>query len=333
MSAGIAWNMETYTPTADLPRVNQKPRVWTVFATWLLAAIVGQVAAVAAMIMTGVCIGIVMGAQGYDAATIQTRAGEMIQQPLPLMILTMLPFQIGMALVVLLAARRSREPLPQRLGLAPTEGPAVSPLKLASLGSLTLATALTVAIALGMLFGNASANSTSATISNGSWWAVALVGLILAIVPAVIEEVVFRGYIQRRLLERWSPATAIAVSTLLFAVLHADSLQHILAVIPLGVITGLLAYRTKSVKAGMLVHAVHNTGAVAFGVFVRVITPVLGDEAAGFALIVLILGLGAIGLPAAIALLRGSPSATNEQPSVQPTSGQSALESLASQPA
>ena len=61
----------------------------------------------------------------------------------------------------------------------------------------------------------------------------------------------------------WSPAVAIGVSTLLFAVLHFDSLQHIIDVVPLGIVTGLLAYRTNSVRPGMLVHGLHNAGAVA----------------------------------------------------------------------
>ena len=47
--------------------------------------------------------------------------------------------------------------------------------------------------------------------------------------------------------------------------MHFDSLQHIVAVIPLGVLTGLLAHKTNSVKPGMLVHGVHNVAAVGLG--------------------------------------------------------------------
>ena len=89
--------------------------------------------------------------------------------------------------------------------------------------------------------------------------AVTLLSIILSILPALVEEALFRGYLQRRLLQRWSPAVAIGVSTLLFALLHFDSVHHMFGVVPLGVITGLLAYRTNSIKPGMLVHGLQRS--------------------------------------------------------------------------
>jgi uncharacterized protein len=140
---------------------------------------------------------------------------------------------------------------------------------------------------------------------------------------------VFRGYIQRRLLARWSPAVAIGVSTLLFAILHVDSLQHIIAVVPLGLVTGLLAYRTQSVKAGMLVHAIHNAGAVGFGAALRASTPMVGDAGAGLVAIGLLAAMFLIGLPAiALLLWRGQPESA---PAAAPVMPQSAVDLLASQ--
>ena len=97
---------------------------------------------------------------------------------------------------------------------------------------------------------------------------------------------------------------AIGVSTLLFAIIHADSLQHVLAVVPLGIVTGLLAHHTGSIRAGMLVHAIHNAGAVGFGILARLLSPHLGDDGAGLVLIGVVVALGLVGLPAMIALLR-----------------------------
>jgi membrane protease YdiL (CAAX protease family) len=332
MSAGIALNLETSGPVVSAPATSPQPRLWTPFATWLVAAIVGQMAVIAAFVAGGVCIGIVMGAQGYEAGAIQQRAGELLNQPLPMMLLSILPFQLGMALVVGLAARWSKEPLRERLGLVAPVGLVMGRSRLASLGAFSLATALTVAIVLSMIWGTPATNSTGATVAEGSWVAVLITGLVLSLIPAVIEEVVFRGYIQRRLLERWSPTAAIGVSTLLFAILHADSLQHILAVIPLGVITGLLAYRTKSVNSGIVVHAVHNAGAVAFGAIFRILGPMLGDTVSGVAVIGSILALAAVGLPALIALVRGNMVLGQQgtKSSDQPSLSQPAVVSLGS---
>lgn len=52
-------------------------------------------------------------------------------------------------------------------------------------------------------------------------------------IPALVGETLFRGYLQRRFPKRWSPAVAISVSTLPFALMHMDSLEHIIAIVPL----------------------------------------------------------------------------------------------------
>jgi len=110
-----------------------------------------------------------------------------------------------------------------------------------------------------------------------------------------------------------SQKVQISVSSLPFAIMHMDSLQHIIAVVPLGVVTGLLAYRTNSVKPGMLVHAIHNTGAVGFAALAPVLTPHIGHEELGLLLIGTIGVLGLIGLPAVVSLLRSA----KPQPSVK----------------
>jgi membrane protease YdiL (CAAX protease family) len=81
--------------------------------------------------------------------------------------------------------------------------------------------------------------------------------LLLSVVPAFVEESLFRGYIQRRLLQRWSPAAAIATSTAFFTLAHFD-LQHMFSVIPLGVWLAYLAWRTGTLWPGMLCHAAQN---------------------------------------------------------------------------
>ncbi len=304
-----AENASLPTPTVEttepaLEVALRKPRVWTVFATWFAAAIAGQVGIVAAFVAFGCAVGVMLGAQGADAAAIQARVEEMVQRPLPALFLTLIPFQLGMLAVAMLAARRSPEPFKQRLGLVPATGHDVSRVKLALMAAFTVAMALGTAIGFSVLLGaTPAATPVASLINNGSWWTITLLSVILSVVPALVEEIVFRGYIQRRLLQRWSPTVAIGVSTLLFAVLHADSLQHIVAVVPLGIVTGLLAQRTNSVKPGMLLHAIHNTAAVGIGALGVALTPVLGEAGVGMLIIGLIVALGLAGLPVVVALV------------------------------
>jgi membrane protease YdiL (CAAX protease family) len=319
------------TSPSTVPDTNRttRPRVWTVFATWFAAAIAGQFAVIAGFVAAGVGIGAVLGAQGADAATIQARVQESLQQPLPALLLSLLPCQLGMIAVVLLAARRSKEPFRQRIGFVPPTGRKFSRLSLATMAAFTLSLALASALGITLLFGQTKPNVIGTALQHGSWWSITLLSVFLSIIPALVEETLFRGYIQRRLLQRWSPAVAIGVTTLLFALLHADSLPHIIAVVPLGIITGLLAYRTNSVRPGMFVHAVHNAGAVGFGALVKVASPLVADESLGLLLIGAIVTLGLLGLPAVVSLLRRRRSQqASSLTSVSPTT-----ESLASQPA
>ncbi len=314
-------------PPSTASRPSHKPRVWTVFLAWIGAVIFGQLFALMGFIVAGIAMGVVLGFQGVDPAAIQIRVVEIFQHPLVAMLLTLVPFQLGMLAMVLLAARWSPEPWRDRLGLIPSSGRALGWLHLAMAAAFTLSTALMSAIGLSLFLGDPAASPISTAISDGSWIAVTLTAVLLSLLPAIVEEVVFRGYIQRRLLARWSPSVAIGVSTLLFAIIHADSLQHVLAVVPLGIVTGLLAHRTGSIKAGMLVHAIHNAGAVGFGALARLLTPHLGDEGTGFVLIGGVVALGLVGLPAIIALTRRAES--TEEP--VPSNGmQPAVESLAS---
>jgi len=268
-----------------IPPESSKPRVWPVFLGWILALLSGTAATFICFIMLGLTIGVVVGFQGGDAAAIQARYQAALANPLLALLLTLVPFQLGMAAFVLLAARRSKEPIRERIGLIPASGQRVGIVKLASLAGFTLSTALATVIGLTLLMGAPAANVIGNAINQDSLLAITVVSILLSLVPAIVEEVVFRGFIQRRLLQRWSPKVAIAVSTLLFALMHCDSLHHVITVIPLGIVTGLLAYRTGSVKAGIVVHALHNGGLVVIFTALRMLEPAIGQEAVGMLMI------------------------------------------------
>ncbi len=86
------------------------------------------------------------------------------------------------------------------------------------------------------------------------------VGFMMSALPGVCEETLFRGFTQRGLLRRWPPALAIGVTSFFFALAHFD-LQHSLAVIPLGVWLGIVAWKTGSVWPAALCHFTNNLAA------------------------------------------------------------------------
>jgi membrane protease YdiL (CAAX protease family) len=84
----------------------------------------------------------------------------------------------------------------------------------------------------------------------------ALVGL--AVLPALAEELVFRGALARGLATRWPATVAVIESAALFSAYHLIPSQ-MLGVLPLGLALGLLAVQSNSVVPGMLAHLVNNT--------------------------------------------------------------------------
>ena len=46
--------------------------------------------------------------------------------------------------------------------------------------------------------------------------------VFLSVAPAIAEESLFRGFVLRRLLERWHPAAAVGLTACLFAAAHME---------------------------------------------------------------------------------------------------------------
>ena len=90
-----------------------------------------------------------------------------------------------------------------------------------------------------------------------------LVLLALAVVPAVVEEFFFRGYLFNALLDKTRAWKAVLISAALFAVFHlliTDklALERLPPSLLLGAVLGLVRWRTGSVFPGMVLHAAHN---------------------------------------------------------------------------
>lgn len=82
--------------------------------------------------------------------------------------------------------------------------------------------------------------------------------LLLTLLPAVCEELLFRGAILGLLRPRLPGWAAVLLQALGFAVLHG-MLLRVGPTLALGVLLGVLRLRTRSVWPGVAVHALHNT--------------------------------------------------------------------------
>jgi membrane protease YdiL (CAAX protease family) len=85
--------------------------------------------------------------------------------------------------------------------------------------------------------------------------------LAIAVVPAVCEELLFRGAVQRAFTTRLFPIAAIVLTALLFAGYHMSLIQ-LMPTFTLGLLLGVLAHRADSVVPAMLAHFLNNTMAI-----------------------------------------------------------------------
>ncbi len=109
--------------------------------------------------------------------------------------------------------------------------------------------------------------------------------LVVAVVPAICEELAFRGFILsgfRHMGHRWR---AIVYTALLFGLTHAILQQQIVAFV-VGVVIGLVALQTGSIWPCVLFHAIHNALGVVVAQVSERITPELLDRWPALALLV-----------------------------------------------
>ena len=84
--------------------------------------------------------------------------------------------------------------------------------------------------------------------------------VLIALVPAVCEELAFRGFILTGLRQNGRRWRAIATSSLFFALAHGILQQQISAFF-LGLVLGYIAYQSQSLWPAILYHLTHNTTA------------------------------------------------------------------------
>jgi membrane protease YdiL (CAAX protease family) len=250
-------------PAPPSPALVQSPRkeVWPS----LLALFLGPVAAA---ILSSVVLAVCIAATSPEARTgnFQENVEAWILEHVGTLFgafVLLLPGQAAMLAVALTPAVLSREGPLRRLGLVrwsvslPTVG-------LVVLGTLGIQWVITFVAEVLIEEPSESLKTLWRMFSEPTGATAVLAGLLISVLPGLCEESLFRGYVQTRLLQRWPPILAIGLTSVVFAVAHFD-VQHSLAVFPLGVWFGFVAWRTGSVWTSVVCHFANNLTAFVAG--------------------------------------------------------------------
>lgn len=81
--------------------------------------------------------------------------------------------------------------------------------------------------------------------------------LVALMLPALPEELVFRGVVQQGFERRYSPAVAIGLASFIFALFHLDIIQS-LSVVVIALFWGWVVWRSQSVLPSLIAHALQN---------------------------------------------------------------------------
>jgi membrane protease YdiL (CAAX protease family) len=228
----------------------RRPRIWTVLVTFVAAVL----AVIAAQIVGGIALVAWYLASGGTIQQLQSEVLDLVTSPGPFIAINALT-QLAMAAPALAAAWLSPQPLRQRLGL-------VSPsLRAGSIAVLVLGVIVPLLIGIGLALAVAEVIEPDQSVKRlyeqmTAAWALPFI-LFIALAPGFCEELLFRGYLQRRLVERWGAVAGILIASLVFGLFHM--MPHAIAfAIPIGIWLGLLAWRTGSTWPGIICHAALN---------------------------------------------------------------------------
>ena len=118
----------------------------------------------------------------------------------------------------------------------------------------------------------------------------------IAVGPGIAEELFFRGFLQKPLIERWGRWTGIAVSAAAFGLMHLDMVQGALA-FAAGLFLGWVVERFESIRPAIVAHVTNNAMFVA-------LVPLTRSSADSRAARLAVLSAGTIALVVGVAVLR-----------------------------
>ncbi|QDT13735.1 CPBP family intramembrane glutamic endopeptidase [Planctomycetes bacterium K23_9] len=233
-----------------------KPRVWPLFPLALVEMVF-------ASLLQGVVILFVLFVIREPGQSIVEAAGTLPTRIYDARIFTTLIVCSGVSMMLggywfgSISARHRDCSLTDRLGLTLPQLSTVSwgVLAIGSIPVLLLAVGAVIAIEQ-VIPGDQSVLALYKNISDG--WAIVFI-IAIGVFPGVGEELFFRGFLQRRFLQRFRPAVAIGITSVIFGLAHVTPHGIALATI-IGVWLGWIAYRTNSIWPGALIHAFINSG-------------------------------------------------------------------------
>lgn len=175
---------------------------------------------------------------------------------------TMLATQAGLLCLAYGGATWHGGSARQALGLLPPHRPLSLIGALAAVGGTLL---LSLGASFGLELSGAAEDSVLARVAKqlstlqGPEIIYALAGM--ALLPALAEELLFRGFLFGWLSARWGTSVGLIGSSCLFGVIHLELAQGVAAAV-LGLYLGGIRLRTGSVHAPILCHAANNSLAV-----------------------------------------------------------------------
>jgi membrane protease YdiL (CAAX protease family) len=157
----------------------------------------------------------------------------------------------------LLIARRYRLPVRQLLGLRPVRGPVLVAAVLAAPASVLIASAVFRLSSAWLPVSRSMLQELSDALSPRGMWAGERV-FLFALLPAVCEELAFRGVLVQGLKRRLPPLALCLVGGCLFGLFHFAYFRLVPTAV-LGMLLTAIALLTRSTVPGMIVHAGNNT--------------------------------------------------------------------------
>jgi uncharacterized protein len=237
--------------------LTDRPAVWPVLVTFAVAVpvlVVGGQALLAVWAVLTLAPGV---AASGDA--IAWRIQEILKQPIGLCAAVLLT-SVPLAATALIGALLSPERLADRLRTRVT-GLRWGLLPAMVLGILALSNVLDGVLSLWGLTDEGTLKLMTDVIGKARGADLALVLVVLALGAGLAEELFFRGFLQTRLAQRFSPAAAIALAALCFGIMHLDRVHAPVAAL-LGLYLGWITERAGSIVPAIIAHVVNNSMAV-----------------------------------------------------------------------
>lgn len=233
-----------------------RPRVWPILVVMLASAVSFLVGSGFSLLLAEV---VVTGSLPTSRES-AIEALELIKDSRLGFSITVIGPQIALVLPAIVAAVLSPKPFRRRLGLVRGHWP------LWGWFAAVAATPL-VGMVVGVLVGMFLTESESLKEMSdlfrriGSGGFLFPLAMMIGGMPAICEELLFRGYVQSRLTKRFPPIAGIFMASAVFAIFHLDPV-HVVAVFPIGVWMGWLSFRSGSIFPAMLAHLINNVLAV-----------------------------------------------------------------------